>query len=160
MKATDEFKKVIKAYLDKRASEDELFAVSYQKPQKNIDQCIDYIFQQVKESGCNGFADDEIYSMAVHYYDEDDLGEIKATKGRVIVNHHIELSEEEKKAARERAIAKYEEECIAKQKEKEERAAKRAAERAAKEASERAEREKNMPKQASIFDFLNDETED
>ena len=158
MKATDEFKNVIKAYLDKRASEDELFAVSYAKPQKNLDQCINYIFQQVKESGCNGFADDEIYSLAVHYYDEDDMGEIKATNGRVVVNHHIELSEEEKKAARERAIAKYEEDCIAEQKAKEERAAKRAAERAEKAAAEKAEREKNMPRQATIFDFLTDET--
>ena len=154
MKATDEFKNVIKAYLDKRAAEDELFAVSYQKPQKNLDQCIDYIFQQVQKSRCNGFADDEIYSMAVHYYDEDDLGEIKATTGRVVVNHHIELSEEEKKAARERAIAKYEEDCIAEQKAKEERAA----ERAEKAAAEKAEREKNMPRQATIFDFLTDET--
>ena len=28
-------------------------------------------------SGCKGFADEEIYSMAVHYYDEDDIEEDK-----------------------------------------------------------------------------------
>ena len=32
-------------------------------------------FSGVRSSvlACNGFEDDEIYSMAVHYYDEDDL---------------------------------------------------------------------------------------
>ncbi|MBP9481471.1 MAG: hypothetical protein KBF15_08460, partial [Parabacteroides sp.] len=40
----------------------------YSKPEKNIDDCVTYILNEVKKSGCNGFADDEIYSMAVHYY--------------------------------------------------------------------------------------------
>ena len=31
MKATDHFKRTIQAYLDNRAAEDELFAVSYRK---------------------------------------------------------------------------------------------------------------------------------
>ena len=34
-----EFKVVIKEYLDKRASEDALFAKSYSKENKNIDEC-------------------------------------------------------------------------------------------------------------------------
>lgn len=146
MKATEEFKRIIKEHLDHRASIDEQFAVSYAKPNKNLDQCIDYIFQTVKKSGCNGFADDEIFSMAIHYYDEDDLGAISKHSGSVVVNHHIELSEEEKKAAREEAIAKYRADVIAEQKAKEQRAAKRVAEK-------REEREKNMPKQASLFEL-------
>ncbi len=28
---------------------------------------------EVRQSGCNGFADEEIYSMALHYYDEEDM---------------------------------------------------------------------------------------
>ena len=43
MKGTETFKKVIKAYLDKRAAEDELFAKDYAKPNKNIDDCCDFI---------------------------------------------------------------------------------------------------------------------
>ena len=39
MKTTDTFKATIKAYLDKRAESDELFAVSYAKENKNIDEC-------------------------------------------------------------------------------------------------------------------------
>ena len=64
MKGSETFKKVIKAYLDKRAAEDELFAKDYAKPGKNIDDCCDFIISEVKKSGRNGFDDDEIYGMA------------------------------------------------------------------------------------------------
>ena len=40
MKGSETFKKVIKAFLDKRAAEDELFAKDYAKPGKNIDDCL------------------------------------------------------------------------------------------------------------------------
>ena len=56
---------------------DPLFAPNLQKPHKNIEECILYILSEVQRSGCNGFADEEIYSMAVHYYDEDDIEEDK-----------------------------------------------------------------------------------
>ena len=68
MKGTEQFKKTIKAYSDDRAKTDALFATTYAKPNKNIDDCITFILNQVKNSGCNGFADHEIYSLAVHYY--------------------------------------------------------------------------------------------
>ena len=73
MKATDYFKQTIQSYLQRRAQEDELFAPRYANPKKNIDDCITFILNYVKQSGCNGFADDEIYSLALHYYDEDDI---------------------------------------------------------------------------------------
>ena len=107
MKGTESFKDTIKYYLDKRAQEDELFAVSYAKEGKNIDDCITYILNQVKNSGCNGFADDEIYGMAVHYYDEDDIKVGKKFNATVVVNHKVELTEEEKAEARKRAIEEY-----------------------------------------------------
>ncbi len=68
MKASNHFKNTIKTYLDQRAETDVLFSFQYSKPEKNIDDCVTYILNEVKKSGCNGFADDEIYSMAVHYY--------------------------------------------------------------------------------------------
>ncbi len=68
MKATNHFTRAILTYLEQRAETDALFAQSFAKPEKNIDDCITYILNQVQKSGCNGFADDEIYSMAVHYY--------------------------------------------------------------------------------------------
>lgn len=112
MKSTVLFKQTIKDYLDERAKTDKLFALNYAKANKSIDECITFIFQEVQKSGCNGFADDEIYGMAMHYYDEDNLGEIKATHCKVVVNHHIELTEEDKEQAKRDAIEKYQQECI------------------------------------------------
>lgn len=111
MKGTEQFAQTIKSYLDKRAEQDELFAQSYNKPNKNIKECVNYILGEVQKSGCNGFADEEIYGMAVHYFDEDNLKDIKEVScSRVVVNHTIELTEEEKKEAREKAIKRLEEE--------------------------------------------------
>lgn len=71
----------IKAYLDKRAEKDSLFAVTYAKENKSIDECISYIMGEVLKASVNiqsgvkgcGMDDDEVYNMAVHYYDEDDI---------------------------------------------------------------------------------------
>jgi hypothetical protein len=104
MKGTEHFKNTIKAYLDNRASEDELFSISYAKSNKNIDDCITYILNEVQRSGCNGFADDEIYSMAVHYYDEDNITAGSPISCNVVVNHHVELTTEEKESARKEAL--------------------------------------------------------
>jgi len=104
MKPTKHFKNTIKAYLDNRASEDKLFAETYAKPNKNIDDCITYILNEVQRSGCNGFADDEIYSMAVHFYDEDSITAGSPVSCNVVVNHTVELTAEEKEEARQEAL--------------------------------------------------------
>ena len=75
---------------------DPLFAPNLMKPNKNIEECITYILNEVQKSGCNGFDDDEIFSMAVHYYDEDDIEVGKAVSCQVAVNH-IENSQRKKK---------------------------------------------------------------
>ena len=106
-KATDYFKQTIQSYLQRRAQEDELFAPRYANPKKNIDDCITFILNYVKQSGCNGFADDEIYSLAMHYYDEDDIDIGKPlTNCKVVVNHTIVLTEEENAEARRQAMQK------------------------------------------------------
>ena len=106
-KATDYFKQTFQSYLQRRAQEDELFAPRYANPKKNIDDCITFILNYVKQSGCNGFADDEIYSLAMHYYDEDDIDIGKPlTNCKVVVNHTIVLTEEEKAEARRQAMQK------------------------------------------------------
>lgn len=87
MKASNEFKETIKAYLDKRASEDELFAVTYQKENKNLDECCNYVMECAKKGGCSAYSDNEVFGWAVHYYDEDDIKNIKPIAGKVVVNH-------------------------------------------------------------------------
>ncbi|GHT70112.1 hypothetical protein AGMMS50239_37980 [Bacteroidia bacterium] len=116
MKTTIHFKQTIQSYLVQRAMDDTLFAVSFRKPDKNIADCITYILNTVQESGCNGFADDEIFSMAVHYYDEDGIDTGKPVDCNVVVNHTVKLSAEEKSQARKEAIQRVQDECYYKMK--------------------------------------------
>ncbi|WP_291583763.1 PcfK-like family protein [Bacteroides sp.] len=110
------FKITIQSYLEQRAQTDELFAPVYAKPNKNIDDCITYIINYVKQSGINGFADDEIYSLALHYYDEDNIEVGKPINCNVVVNHAIVLTDEEKAQARQKAIQKVQDEAYTKMK--------------------------------------------
>lgn len=107
MKTTDHFKNTIKAYLDNRAQEDPLFSEKYSNEKKNIDDCVTYILNTVQKTGCNGFTDDEVYGMAVHYYDEESIDIGKEISCRVAVNHTVELTDEEKQEARQKAIDQY-----------------------------------------------------
>ena len=87
-KATDYFKQTIQSYLQRRAQEDELFAPRYANPKKNIDDCITFILNYVKQS------EDDI-----------DIGK-PLTNCKVVVNHTIVLTEEEKAEARRQAMQK------------------------------------------------------
>lgn len=109
MKTTDHFKNTIKSFLDQRAEEDAQFAEKYANEKKNIDDCCTYILNTVQKSGCNGFTDDEIFGMAVHYYDEESIDIGKEITCRVAVNHTVELTEEEKQEAHQKAIDAYQE---------------------------------------------------
>ena len=111
---TDYFKITIQSYLEQRAQTDELFAPTYAKPNKNIDDCITYILNYVQQSGICGFTDDEIYSLALHYYDEDSIEVGKQINCNVVVNHAIILTDEEKAQARQKAIQKVQDEAYAK----------------------------------------------
>ncbi|WP_321331836.1 PcfK-like family protein [uncultured Bacteroides sp.] len=104
MKTSGAFNKTIKSYLEQRAKEDELFAVSYAKQNKSVDKCCNFILQQVQKSGCNGFSDDEIFGMAVHYYDEDDIKNIGPINCKVVVNHVVELTDEDKKQVEQEVV--------------------------------------------------------
>ena len=106
-KGTEQFKATIREYLEYRASTDELFAPRDADPKKNMDECITYILNEVQRSGCNGFNDDEIYSMAIHYYDEENIEVGNPINCRVVVNHTVELTEEEKREARQNALRQY-----------------------------------------------------
>ena len=103
MRGTDHFKTCIKNYLDKRAQEDELFRAKYETTSRTIDDVVTYILNEVRASGCCGFSDDEIYGLAVHVIDEPDIEIGKPITADVIMNHHVELTDEEK--AEQKAIA-------------------------------------------------------
>ena len=99
-------KERIKDYLDERASKDELFAKSYVKTNKNIDECYDYIVgearKQCKDSDSVCISDDVVYGWAVHYYDEDN---IKVGRSKESTESK-EMSETDKKKVLEEARKK------------------------------------------------------
>lgn len=101
-------------YLEQRAEEDTLFAKKYRNPAKNIDECVTHILNYVQKSGCSGFTDGEIFGQAIHYYEENEIEVGKPMNCQVVVNHVVELTEEEKAEARQNAVRRYQEEELRK----------------------------------------------
>ncbi len=114
MKGTMAFQDTIRTYLDNMAESDALFAVKYANPSKSLSECITYIICQVQKSGCNGFEDDEIFGMAVHYWEENEIEVGKPINCKVVVNRAVELTEEEKEKARQDAMNRLRDEEMAK----------------------------------------------
>lgn len=113
-KGTMAFADTIRHYLEKRAENDVLFAVKFANPSKSVEDCVTYIINEVKKSGCNGFTDDEIFGKAVHYFEENEIEVGNPINCKVVVNHTVELTEEEKEQSRQEAIAKLRNEELAK----------------------------------------------
>ena len=105
------FRTRIKEHLDSVAAVDPAFTEKYCSKSKSLDQCCDFICTQVKKSGRTAFADEEIFYMAVHYYDEENPGDITdgASAGCSVVCSApgYELSEIEKEEARQKALDEY-----------------------------------------------------
>jgi SOS response regulatory protein OraA/RecX len=104
MKTSENFKRVIQDYLNNMAQNDTRFAESLNKENKSLDQCINYILNQVKQSGLNGFEDAEIFGMAVHYYDEDTIEDSPNIQCQIVTNHHVKLSDDEIAQAKQKAL--------------------------------------------------------
>ena len=107
----------LRTCLDERAETDELFAKSYAKENKNLDECCSYIMGEARKRGSAvAMTDEEVFGMAIHYYDEDDIKVSKMPAGlraSISTLQPVELTEEEKKAAREAAIKRLTEEQYA-----------------------------------------------
>lgn len=142
-------KQAIKSYLDNRAKTDELFAVAYAKPHKNIDECFNYILGEARKQGNAVYLpDDVVFGWAVHYYDEDDIKINKLPANtQVSARASVELTEEDKEKARELAVKEYKEQCIIKLKTAEAEKAKKAAEK------KKEERERSKQMEQSLFTF-------
>ena len=66
--------------------------------------------------GVCGLTDDEVFGLAVHYYDEETVGKIENVNCKVVVNHSVELTQEEKEQLKKEAQEKFIKEQIAKMK--------------------------------------------
>ena len=144
MKVSEQFKNVIERYLKKRAGEDELFAKSYQKEGKSIDECCDFIVAQVKKTGYCGFSDEEVFGFAVHYYDEDNLGNIPKYSCKVVAN----LSDHTKEMLDRQAEEEYKKAKIAEITNRE-----RAKKEELKKKAEQKKQTEEAEGQLNLFDF-------
>ena len=112
------FKDAIKSYLDRRAGQDELFAKTYAKEGKTLEECCNYIIGEARKRGNSvAMTDDEVFGLAVHYYDEDDIKINRVSMSRKTEDVKVTLSAEEmeeaRKEARQRAIDRMTEEQYA-----------------------------------------------
>ena len=107
-----EFKDTIQKYLQERAVEDSLFAPKFANPNKSIDECCRYIMGEARKRGTSVvMKDTEVFGMAVHYYDEENIKIEKVSACcSVSSSRKVKLTEEEKKIAREAAIKRLAEE--------------------------------------------------
>ena len=110
MEATKDFIETISNYLQKEAERDSLFAKKMKEhPEKTPQAVCNYILQEVSRIGQCGYNDDEIYSMAKHFIDEDELKDCGSNNmvSNIVTNHHIELSDEEKKKIKQKVKADF-----------------------------------------------------
>jgi hypothetical protein len=110
MKGTEHFKEIIQNYLEQRKAEDALFREKAERINRPIDDIITAILNYVQKSGCCGYSDEEIYGLATHFAEEETIEIGKPIQGQVVVNHHIDLTEEEKAEQRANALKRYQEE--------------------------------------------------
>ncbi len=105
MRASDNFNETIKAFLETRAQEDELFRIKYEKVNRPIEEITAYILSEVYASGVCGMSDMKVFNLAIHAAEEENI-EIKHSNvtAQVVVNHQAELYEEEKAECRRAAL--------------------------------------------------------
>lgn len=111
------FNEAIKNYLNQRAKEDSQFAEAYRKKGKTIKGCCNYILSEVQKQSKRIMAamtSDEVFSLAVHYYDEDNVKADKKVNARVVVPAELiskdktskSTEEKPKKLAKQKAVKK------------------------------------------------------
>ena len=113
MKSSENFIEAIRHYLDSRAESDNLFAIRYADPSKSVEECCQYILNEVKRQGVSVMTNDEVYSLATHYFDGDvsekEIG--KPINCKVVISKD-QLTEEDKAELKQQAMEQYKEEQL------------------------------------------------
>lgn len=104
------FETTIQTYLENRAKTDSLFAETYRKANKSIEECIKYIYSQARKlaKGGNAVGVDEstVYGWAVHYYDEDGIKVDKVQERVDVVAPAVEPSRIEQPKPQSKPVQK------------------------------------------------------
>ncbi len=113
MKSSENFIEAIRQYLDSRAASDTLFAIRYASPSKSVAECCQYILNEVKRQGVSVLTNDEVYSLACHYFDGDVSAEEigKPINCKVVISKD-QLTQEDKAELKEQAMEQYREEQL------------------------------------------------
>lgn len=114
-KASKEFREVIRKELTRRAEADAAFAEKFENPSKSVNECCEYIASEVFRRKVNMVREEEIFGLAVHYYDEAGIEFKPAPDGRVVVPANAEevaraveaLTSEEKEELKRKAEERY-----------------------------------------------------
>ena len=113
MKSSENFIEAIRNYLDSRAESDNLFAIRYADPSKSVEECCQYILNEVKRQGVSVMTNDEVYSLATHYFDGDvsekEIG--KPINCKVVISKD-QLTEEDKAELKEQAMEQFKQEQL------------------------------------------------
>lgn len=113
MKSSENFIEAIRQYLDSRAESDSLFAIRYADPSKSVEECCQYILNEVKRQGVTVMTNDEVYSLATHYFDGDcTTDEIGSPINFKVVISKEQLTEEDKAELKEQAMEQYKQEQL------------------------------------------------
>ena len=113
MKSSENFIEAIRNYLDSRAESDSLFAIRYADPSKSISECCQYILNEVKRQGVAVMTNDEVYSLATHYFDGDCTAEEigKPINCKVVISKD-QLTDEDKADHKEQAMEQFKQEQL------------------------------------------------
>ncbi len=113
MKSSENFIEAIRNYLDSRAESDNLFAIRYADPSKSLSECCQFILIEVKRQGVSVMTNDEVYSLATHYFDGDvsekEIG--KPINCKVVISKD-QLTEEDKATLKEQAMEQFKQEQL------------------------------------------------
>ena len=93
----------MESFIMQKMDANDLFAKKVCNPKKNIEDCITYVINTIEKSRYKGVCDNDVYALAVHYYEEDDVEVGKPINCRVVVNHQVELTPEEIAEMRQKA---------------------------------------------------------
>lgn len=94
-------------YLMERAKTDSSVANNLKKEKKSLNECWDYVLSEVAKTmyrsgnfGCAAGDDEELFGLAVHYYDEDEI-KFEPFKGAKVVDASKQEQDKKEEAPKE-----------------------------------------------------------
>lgn len=85
MNASEQFKTAIENYLNASALTDTALAQNLAKPAKTLESCFNYIYGEVRKTGLCAFDNQEIFDMALKYYNDDSISTPAPINCRAVV---------------------------------------------------------------------------